>query len=643
MTIDFQMIPEWLNLGNHFLLLHKDDKERQEITKQFLSFYILNGGLLIYFSDTNNLETELSHLDEELKPAATRQFSSNAVQFDPHDPIEKLRGDVIDFITAADKFNSFNKNELAVFVYINVNQPQISQKLHLLSDVLFSKYPNYLIKQLCTISVRSLDHNQISEQIGMHKIILSDQTILTNYPSQMQIPLNLILSQSDSEKGIGVKLNNSIKSIHDFMNFLGDIVFIHQFNGQLLDVNDAACMHLGYSYEELIQSSTKIFTSDKKFYTEQVNRLKKTGQVLFETKLLAKNMSQISVEVNARLINHNQTQAILSISRDITQRKEAEEKLQNALQHQETLIHIRTKNLREINNQLETEINEHRRLEKAIAASENRYRQLAESIKDIFLALDHNLVITYWNLAAESETGIKSVDALGKQLRDIFPAFYENNIKNTFQYVKTKNKPASIVNRSEIDGETTYHEINIYPLEEGYSLFAKDVTMREIAEEKLRFLSTHDALTGIYNRTYFENEIVRIQNSRLFPVSIFTADLDGLKFINDEFGHSAGDEILKKTATLLKECFRREDVVARIGGDEFVALMPDTDTMSAQHALTRVSENIEKYNATNPAYRLNLSCGMATGKSGENLNEILKMADLKMYQEKKAKRKKPIK
>ncbi|MCL4486649.1 MAG: PAS domain S-box protein [Chloroflexi bacterium] len=165
-----------------------------------------------------------------------------------------------------------------------------------------------------------------------------------------------------------------------------------------------------------------------------------------------------------------------------------------------------------------------------------------------------------------------------------------------------------------------------------------DITERKRAEEQLKFISTHDTLTGLYNRCYFEEEQTRLDHSRQFPVSVIMADVDGLKAVNDEFGHAAGDELLKSAAAVLSACFRPEDVVARIGGDEFSVLLAATDSASAEKACERIRENVHRSNLTGQKAVLRLSIGMATADATGGLARALKESDDRMYRNKIANR-----
>ena len=165
-----------------------------------------------------------------------------------------------------------------------------------------------------------------------------------------------------------------------------------------------------------------------------------------------------------------------------------------------------------------------------------------------------------------------------------------------------------------------------------------DITERKETEAKLRYLSTHDILTGLYNRAYFDEELERLKNGRTFPVSIVVADVDRLKRVNDLQGHAAGDELLKLTAQVLKGAFRTEDLVARIGGDEFAVILPGTAINAAQEVIERIRKNLADIIGDDGRPVLSLSLGCATALDGEGLIEAWQLADELMYEDKLARR-----
>ena len=162
-----------------------------------------------------------------------------------------------------------------------------------------------------------------------------------------------------------------------------------------------------------------------------------------------------------------------------------------------------------------------------------------------------------------------------------------------------------------------------------------DISERVRAEEELRHLSIHDALTGLYNRGFFVEEMARLERGREFPVSIVMADVDHLKETNDQDGHAAGDALLKRVAQALIAAFRAEDVVARIGGDEFAVLLPATDATAAKVSLQRVRQVIQENNAAHTETPIRLSLGVSTAENPASLLVVLKEADANMYREKR--------
>jgi len=158
---------------------------------------------------------------------------------------------------------------------------------------------------------------------------------------------------------------------------------------------------------------------------------------------------------------------------------------------------------------------------------------------------------------------------------------------------------------------------------------------RKQTEEKIKHLSFHDALTGLYNRAYFEEELERYNFPRYYPLSIVMLDVNGLKVINDTFGHSEGDRLLQHLSQVLTSVSRQGDILARIGGDEFAILLPSTSIEEAHNFCERIKQACQQ-DKIEPIYlRLNISLGHTT-QEGEykDTATLLKEVDKKMYQDK---------
>ncbi|GAJ01551.1 unnamed protein product, partial [marine sediment metagenome] len=151
----------------------------------------------------------------------------------------------------------------------------------------------------------------------------------------------------------------------------------------------------------------------------------------------------------------------------------------------------------------------------------------------------------------------------------------------------------------------------------------------------IKHLSFHDALTGLYNRAYFEEELERYNFPRYYPLSMVILDVNGLKVINDTFGHHEGDKLLQHLSQTLVSVSRQGDILARIGGDEFAIILPSTTSEQSHSFCERIKKACQQ-DKIEPIYlRLNISLGHVT-QEGEykDINSLLKTADRKMYQDK---------
>ena len=168
-----------------------------------------------------------------------------------------------------------------------------------------------------------------------------------------------------------------------------------------------------------------------------------------------------------------------------------------------------------------------------------------------------------------------------------------------------------------------------------YMVSARDVTERKFFEAKLKYLSYHDMLTGLKNRTYFEEEMNRLEKSGEAGNGLAIFDLDGLKLVNDTFGHEQGDFLLVRTAELVRDCFGEEDLVARIGGDEIAVLMSHTTNEQMEMAVAAVMDKVVELQKNARRIPLSISSGFAfRPDSRMTMRELFREADNKMYRAK---------
>jgi diguanylate cyclase (GGDEF)-like protein/PAS domain S-box-containing protein len=171
--------------------------------------------------------------------------------------------------------------------------------------------------------------------------------------------------------------------------------------------------------------------------------------------------------------------------------------------------------------------------------------------------------------------------------------------------------------------------------------FCSDITERKARESRIEYLSFHDVVTNINNRAFFEEEVRRLDNEKYLPLSYLISDTNGLKLINDTFGHAAGDQILKETAKFLKNYLREDDILARVGGDEFAMLLPKTSSSEVQKIMEQIYLDCEGIvlDKNHEDFKVSLSLGYATKtKISEPFSHILKVAEDHMYRRKLVKR-----
>ncbi len=157
----------------------------------------------------------------------------------------------------------------------------------------------------------------------------------------------------------------------------------------------------------------------------------------------------------------------------------------------------------------------------------------------------------------------------------------------------------------------------------------------DYSEEKLYYLSYHDQLTGVYNRSFFEAKLKFLADDPNYPVTIISADIDGLKLINDTLGHEAGDKLLNNCADILKEVFDNNGILGRVGGDEFTVILPLTGKNEGECLARQIRYQVAHYNQHNPKLPLSLSMGVATAENNHTpIKKLVKQADDLMFRDK---------
>ncbi len=409
----------------------------------------------------------------------------------------------------------------------------------------------------------------------------------------------------DQKRQLAAQISESEERYRSLFENFRDGIYRSTVDGKFLSVNTALVEILGYdSKEELlsIDIAKDLYVSSKDRPSAQdrdgihVHRLKK------------KDGSQIWAESNSWVMydENHQVSYYEGIVRDITERK---------------------------------------RVEDTLDAERKRLAITLKSIGDAVISTDDKGGVIMMNKVAEELTGWRNGDALGKPLEEVFYIINEYTRKrceNPVEKVLRTGNIVGLANHTSLiskDGTEYCIDDSAAPICDkegniiGVILVFRDVSIERKRHRKIEYLSFHDKLTGLYNRVYLEEELKRLDTERQLPISMIMGDVNGLKLVNDAFGHDLGDILLSKVAQILKSVCRSEDIIARWGGDEFVILLPKADSEVAADICKRITAVCRRHNKD--PVKPNISLGYAVkDESSQDIFNVLKEAEDWMYRKK---------
>jgi diguanylate cyclase (GGDEF)-like protein/PAS domain S-box-containing protein len=311
--------------------------------------------------------------------------------------------------------------------------------------------------------------------------------------------------------------------------------------------------------------------------------------------------SEFPVEVSSHVVEVEGHEYFQAIIRDVTERNRTRDELERLRRFQEDILQSVTEGI-------------------ALLDSEGRIQYVNKAAAEMFGAPAASLVGTDWRsiIPADQHAVVEAADERRRRGQADRYELMVRRADGSRLTVQVSGSP-----RCAADGRF-----------EGTLAVLSDISGRVQQEERLRVMSTHDSLTQIYNRLFFDEELARLDRGRVRPVSLIMLDLNGLKGVNDEQGHEAGDLLLRSLAYVLRATFRQEDIVARLGGDEFAIILPGTSAENAQRVLERLRGAVRRQNLSSGSPPLDVAVGVATAGEGEDLGQALGRADKAMYADK---------
>jgi diguanylate cyclase (GGDEF)-like protein/PAS domain S-box-containing protein len=383
-------------------------------------------------------------------------------------------------------------------------------------------------------------------------------------------------------------------------------------DGNFTFFSDALCRQLGYSREELMGMNYRVFTPPEniKKQLELHKQVYRTGNPneLFPMEQIRKDGKRIFTESSVFLLRNEKEEIVgfRGIGRDVT---------------------------------------EHVQMEEALKRSEERYRAILEEIEEGYYEVDLAGNFTFANDAACCQFGYSREELMGMNYRAYVPKDDAKNVYKTWNKVYRTGEPVKSFPFASIkkDGTHIYLENSISPLRNkegkiiGFRSVSRDITERRQFEQKLAEMATHDSLTGLPNRVLLSDRLMigsALARRSGHRMAVLMLDLDRFKTVNDAMGHSVGDELLKAVGQRLSGIMRKSDTVSRIGGDEFILVLPQ---ISQIENVTKFAERIlnafqEPFVFGRHRLQVTTSIGIAIyPEDGTNIENLLKSADSAMY------------
>ena len=270
----------------------------------------------------------------------------------------------------------------------------------------------------------------------------------------------------------------------------------------------------------------------------------------------------------------------------------------------------------------------------------NKLSKLFHAMRDYVLVLDEAGTFVEWNKSMAKEQSSISQNIIGKNYAEVLPRPQARLLASAIRKLENGQTVVPFDFSFPLNDEKRWFSTQISKVNDSlsgetdcYLLVLRDITERKRAEDQVLYLSYRDKLTGMYNRRYFEEKMKKIDTQANLPISVIITDINGLKIINDAFGHETGDEFIRKAACAIRNACREEDFVARWGGDEFVVLLPKTQKSEAEKIVQRIRTLYANESVNSISVSVSVGWDTKTEEDDDIMN-VLRSAEDALYKNK---------